>query len=251
MRKPKIPKGNTALQVNEEAFAMLSPGLHSRQRFLDLPCGQGEWLAFLESQHPEAQFFGADLRDDIPAFNFEFRCLDVTCEPLPWADLDQVTSISGIVCFGNHLKFFRDVYSALKPEGLLLVTNDNHWTLRDRLSFLFFGTYKRFPLVYRHREPNTQATSIMTVIDTLEKAGFRIEDIRYTSARLEDYLWIPFALLLGIPQGLRLLLSSKTKNPRFSSKMIRKIYPLKALWCRHYLILARKRVSNPRSSPKH
>lgn len=235
-----IPKGNTALQVNATAFKMLQSSLPDRQRILDLPCGEGEWLGFLKSRHPETKYFGADLRADLPNFNFEFLSLDMTQDHLPWKELDLVTSISGIVCFGNHLRFFREVHKALKPGGQFLVTNDNHWTLRDRFSYLIFGSFKRFPLVYRPREGNTQVTTIMNVLDTLEKAGFKIEDIRYASARFEDYLWVPFAALLWIVQGLAVAAAGAEKNPRFSSGLIRKIYPFKALWCRHYLILAKR-----------
>jgi hypothetical protein len=103
-----------------------------------------------------------------------------------------------------------------------------------------FGTFKRFPLVYRPSEGNTQSTSIMTIVDTLEKAGFKVEDVKYTSARFEDYLWIPFAVVLWIIQGLAVAKAAGGKNPRFSSSFIRRLYPLRALWCRHYLILARK-----------
>lgn len=240
MTKPDIPKGNTALQVNETAFTMLTAYLGDGQRVLDLPCGEGEWLGFLRSQFPQSKYMGADLRADLPQFDFEFLSLDVTREDLPWRDLDLVTSISGIVCFGNHLRFFREAHRALKTGGRFLVTNDNHWTLRDRLHFLLFGTFKRFPLAYRPSEGNTQATTIMTVIDGLEKAGFKVEDVRYTSARFEDYLWLPFALVLWVVQGLAVASAAAGKNPRFSSDFIRRMYPLRALWCRHYLILARK-----------
>lgn len=228
------------MQVNQTAYEMLKSRLPQAQRILDLPCGEGEWLGYLRSQFPDRKFFGADLREDLPNFNFEFLSLDVTREELPWQDLDLVTSISGIVCFGNHLRFFREAHRCLKTGGLLLVTNDNHWTLRDRLSYLLFGSFKRFPLVYRPREGNTQVTSLMTVIDTLEKAGFKIEDVKYTSARFEDYLWIPFAAVLWLIQGLAVAASGAGKNPRFSSGFVRKLYPFKALWNRHYLVLARK-----------
>jgi cyclopropane fatty-acyl-phospholipid synthase-like methyltransferase len=237
----QIPKGNTAVQVNATAFKMLNAGLARRERVLDLPCGEGEWLGFLKSQYPQKTYFGADLRADLPNFDFEFKSLDMTKEALPWKELDLVTSISGIVCFGNHLRFFREVHANLKPGGHFLVTNDNHWTLRDRFYFLIFGSFKRFPLVYRPGEGNTQATTIMNVIDSLEKAGFELEDVRYTSARAEDYLWVPFAAILWLIQGLAVASASGGKNPRFAKNLVKKIYPFKALWCRHYLILAKKK----------
>jgi len=240
MAEVVIPKGNTALQVNQTAFNLLQSQLRDGQRILDLPCGEGEWVNFLRTQYPSSKFYGADLREDLPNFNFEFLSLDMTREDLPWKELDLVTSISGIVCFGNHLRFFREVHRSLKPGGHFLVTNDNHWTLRDRLAFLFFGSFKRFPLVYRHREGNTQVTTVMNVLDTLEKAGFKVEEVRYTSARFEDYLWIPFAAIIWLVQGTAVALSAGKKNPRFSSTFIRRIYPFKALWNRHYMILARK-----------
>ncbi len=233
----RIPKGNTAAQVNETAYQILQEKLPSSKRVLDLPCGEGEWLGYLTANHPQMLAVGVDVRQDISPVNFQFHCLDATKDPLPGPAYDVVTSISGIVCFGNHLKFFRGVGEVLNSQGLFLVSHDNHWTVRDRLSYLLFGTFKRFPVLYRQGEGNTQVTSIMTVLDTMEKAGFDWQKIVYTSVRFEDLLWVPLAALIWLVQFPALVFSKS----RYSSEQRRMIYPFKALYARHYLILAQKK----------
>lgn len=232
-----VPKGNTAAQVNETALKMLSKLLPKTKRILDLPSGEGEWLGYIKKKYPHLQAVGVDVRRDIPSADFEFHSLDVTKDTIPGREYDIVTSISGLVCFGNHLKFFREVGDALNKKGVFLVTHDNHWTVRDRFSYLLFGTFKRFPVLYRAGEGNTQVTNIMTVIDTLEKAGFQWNRIVYTSVRFEDLLWVPFAALLWIFQGPALALAKS----RYTRKQRRMIFPFKALYARHYLILAERK----------
>lgn len=233
-----VPKGNTAVQVNETALKILQKTLPQAKRVLDLPCGEGEWLGYLTAKYPQISGVGVDVRKDIAPTQFQYHCLDATKDSIPGGNYDVVTSISGIVCFGNHLKFFRGVGDILNSKGVFLVTHDNHWTVRDRIYYLLFGTFKRFPVLYREGEGNTQVTNIMTVLDTLEKAGFVWEKIEYTSIRFEDLLWIPFALLVWIFQWPALVLS---KRSRYSKVQRRMIYPFKALYARHYLILTRKK----------
>lgn len=234
---PPVPHGNTAAQVNETALRMLQDLLPKTGRLLDVPCGEGEWLTYLKGRFPQLEAVGVDFRSDIRSGGaFDFHPMDVTQDPLPEGPFDVITSISGLVCFGNHLKFFREVSNRLAEDGVFLVTHDNHWTVRDRVTYLLFGTFKRFPVIYGRNEGNSQATSLMTVLHALENAGFRWEKIVYTSVRAEDYFWLPFAALLWIFQWIAL------RKKRSEAKQSRRIgvFPFRALYCRHYLILAKK-----------
>lgn len=232
----QIPQGNTSAQVNETVFQELQPHLKPGSHLVDVPSGQGEWLQFLAEHFPEVQFSGFDIHPQVTGKGFEYKSMDLTRQSLPQSQYDLATSISGIVCFGNHLHFFRSIHESLKPGGRLFLTNDNHWTLRDRVQFLLFGHFKRFPLVYRPGEGNTQNTSQMAVLDGLSKAGFKVEMVRYMSIRPEDWIWLPLCLALYIFQALKIF--SSPEHPNFPSKW--NIYAPLGLLARHYLIVARK-----------
>lgn len=234
----EIPKGNTAVQVNVAAWELVRDSLAHGRKVLDIPCGEGEWLGFLKSQFPHLRATGMDVRTmSEPPTAYDYIKADITQEPLPGRDYDVITSISGIVCFGDHLAFFRKIRSALKSNGICVITNDNHWTVRDRIHYLLFGTFKRFPVLYRAGEGNTQATTIMTVLDSIERADLEWTEIRYTSIRFEDLLWLPFACLIWCIQAPALFFS----RSRYTRSQRMQIFPFKALYARHYLICAKRK----------
>lgn len=71
----------------------------------------------------------------------------------------MVSSISGIMCFGNTDQFLRHCARQLRPGGLLLITNDNCATVRDRLSYLFLGRARRFQWLYEPGDGIVQQVS--------------------------------------------------------------------------------------------
>jgi SAM-dependent methyltransferase len=242
----QIPQGNTSAQVNRQVFrnieALLSSSnTQSKQlQILDAPCGQAEWIGFLQSQFSQHNYFGADVHEKLESHDLQkkinYQRCDLTKEFLPEKNFDLVTSISGLVCFGNHLHFFRSIYKSLKPGGVLILTNDNHWTLRDRFQFLFSGHFKRFPLMYGDEQGNSQSSSLMTVMHGLSQAQYKIIDVQYMSIRAEDWLWLPLASLVWIFQWPKIIFSREKKN----RPSPRKIFPFKALLARHWLISARR-----------
>jgi hypothetical protein len=57
----------------------------------------------------------------------------------PGPAFDVITSIGGIMCFANTAQFVGNCARRLWQGGLLLVSNDNCLSVRDRLSYLFLA----------------------------------------------------------------------------------------------------------------
>jgi ubiquinone/menaquinone biosynthesis C-methylase UbiE len=235
-----VPRANTQKDVNKTVLGILEQRklLNSSTKILDNPCGQGEWAEFLNSSVGIREIVGIDYSAPIDrASQVRYYKMDSS---LPFAEkisgqkFDVVTCISGIMAFDNFSQYLSECRKLLSPGGVLVITNDNLWTLRDRLSFFFFGRFKRFKLAFNRPEGNWNIVPIQTLLRALEKQNFKIEDVCYTSIYFEDWLMLPFALILYVPQFLYLLLS---KSDQPMSERFR-TYPWRAMIARHYVVTA-------------
>ena len=116
----------------------------------------------------------------------------------------------------------------------MVVTNDNFMTLRDRISFLFFGRFKRFKLCNEVGEGNWNMVSPQAIVMLLQRQGFRDLQIEYTSVYIEDYFLIPLAFLF-YPIFLAYLILHKSTMP-ISKRQ--KLFPFKSMIARHYIVSA-------------
>ncbi|MFM7750848.1 MAG: class I SAM-dependent methyltransferase [Opitutaceae bacterium] len=239
----RVPRGNTCEGVNAGILAHLAtlPADWNGARFLDLPCGRGEFMAAVRETYPGAEVKGADLAADDGRPDLRKTDLSQPFRVFPEITFDVVTSISGVMEFDNTLQFIRSCREHLRSDGLLIITNDNILTTRDRLSFLLLGRVRRFKLYSAPGEPTWKMVSIPNLVRGLEDGGFAIEKIFYTSARPKEWLFLPVALLLWLPLWLHL---RREENLRRNA-ILAQMYPFRSLVCRHYVVVARK-VSNPR-----
>lgn len=241
------PRANTQKDVNTTVWSELSKkfGRSSRFTILDNPCGQGEWLQFVQSQNPNAEAIGVDLfgpeqiSERIPCYKLDSSGDWATNCATP-ESVDIVTCISGVMAFDNLTRYFKQSHSILKSSGLLVVTNDNTWTLRDRISYLFNGRVRRFRLSYNTNEGNWNNVSIAVLVQMLEKSGFEITEIKYTAFYPEDFALLPLALLLWPWQWLYRQIEGTNRQPAFRQRL----YPFSALLARHYVIFAKKSTSS-------
>lgn len=235
-----IPKGNTQKGVNHHIYHLLEKGVDLKKplKMIDVPCGDGTFAAFIKKNHPQVQMTGIDFFADAKNQGFEFfkaSAHDYFRDQKP-TNVDVLTCISGIMCFDGIVELFHAFHQALKPGGLLVVTNDNVMTVRDRLSFLFFGQFKRFKLCYEKNEGNWNLVLPQALRMLFVRHKFKNINVKYTSTYTEDYLFLPLALLI-YPFFFIYLMTRK--NPMSRAER-RKLFPFSSLLARHYVISGEK-----------
>ncbi len=225
--------------INSEVASYLTshPERHSFQKFLDAPCGDGRFVRLAKEHFPQGLVRGADIIRFPSMEESLWRKVDAT-RPFALADapFDVVTSICGVMDFDNTANFLEMCAKHLRPGGLLIVTNDNVLSLRDRLSFLFFGRFKRFASFFRPGDPTFKAILIQELHKLVLEQGLEIQLVRYCCVRAEDWLLLPFALPLFLVQALHHLLAKHPIPLRERFQLV----PLQALTHRHYFFVCRK-----------
>ncbi len=237
-----IPRGNTQPGVIQKIYDFLEP-LHLKPKLiLDIPCGKGEFLAFLQKIFPESQTVGVDLFETpLPEIKNSFIQSDMR----NWSfaadkKFDLIFSVSGIMQCDDLFGFFEKSHQHLTQGGRLFVTNDNVMTLRDRFSFFFFGEVKRFRKYFSKNEGNWNLVLIPALFKHFESQGFKNIEIHYCSIKPEDILFAPLVPLFMSFDLFHLLV---TKSDWPLSKRFR-VYNWKHYLYRHYFITGTKESSN-------
>jgi len=240
-----VPRGNTQKHVNRDVLAYLlhhqAERLNQPVRWLDLPCGQGEFLGQVRRFFAKPNLWGADVRPAPPAVpgglaGYEATDLSRQFPFEPGPEFDVITSISGIMCFANTAQFVSNCARRLRPGGLLLVSNDNCLSLRDRLSYLFSGRVRRFRLLFEPDEGNFQLVQHQELKRLFDINGIRLTHVVYTARYIEDLLYLPLALLLW-PWQWWLLRRTRSST---GWELRRQLFGFKSLLHRHYFFVGEK-----------
>lgn len=237
----QLERGNTCPGVNAEILRYLGRRLdrESKLRFLDVPCGDGLFLQSAARIFPNSERFGADLSAAVVPRETvaEFVAIDAAREHLPktLGKFDVITSISGVMEFGNALFFLEGLREILTDNGILIVSNDNLLSIRDRLLYAFFGRtsqYKGFVGDF----PTWKPIPLDVLIRTLREAGLAPLDLKFIPPNIREYLWTPIALPI---YGIQRLYDrfSGFDNANNSGLHLR---PFNSLISRHYIIACRK-----------
>lgn len=237
----KILKGNTQFGVNLSIIRFLAELSHKKKlkRFLDAPCGQGEFLQNIKTVFPEADIEGHDLYSEPhPQVSSYFHKTDLKnlFKDSKGEKFDVITNISGVMVTDHVSTFIYEAREHLNSQGLLIITNDNILTLRDRFSFLILGHTKRFRLFYSTNEGNWNLVLIQGLWKNLKEQNYELLKVEYLSIYKEDYLWLPVAILI-YPI---LLLQLKFGKGDMNFKSRKMLFPFKSLLGRHYIIYAQK-----------
>ena len=242
----QVPRGNTQKHVNRDVLADLlrheAPRLQQPAlRWLDAPCGAGEFLAQVRRFFPQAALSGTDVRAEAPAVPgdpVQYVRGDLS-RGVPFAEaapFDVVTSISGIMCFANTAQFVAGCAERLRPGGLLLVSNDNCLTVRDRLSYLHSGRVRRFKLLFEPDEGNFQLVQHQELKRLFDINGIALRRVVYTSFYTEDLLYLPLALLLWPWQWWQLRRARSSTGHALRGQL----FGFKSLLYRHYFFVGEK-----------
>lgn len=239
----RVPRGNTQTNVNREVLRYLleRSGLGPASRVLDAPCGEGAFLAVLRRCWPGAALAGCDLLPAGPPVpGLRYQPVDLT-QPFDLSDgqpFDLVTSISGIMMFGNTRTFVASCAQQLRPGGVLIITNDNVLGARDRLSYLLMGRVRFFKLLFDTHEAMPQFVQQQELKRLFEEHGVELEEVHYTSFYAKDWFFWPLALLLFPFQWLYL----RSVSSPTSQALRQQMFGFRSLVGRHYIFVGRKRA---------
>ncbi|MFD1470714.1 class I SAM-dependent methyltransferase [Hymenobacter caeli] len=238
-----VPRGNTQINVNREVLRYLleRSGLGPASRALDAPCGKGEFLAVLRRCWPGATLAACDLLPEGPPVpGLRYQQTDLT-QPFDLSEgqpFDLVTSISGVMMFGNTRNFVASCAAQLRPGGVLIMTNDNILAMRDRVSYLLLGRVRHFPLLFDTDENMPQLVQQQELKRLFEVNDVELQEVIYTALYPKDWLFMPLALLLYPVQWLYL-----RRLPHGTSQKLRhQMFGLSSLLKRHYIFIGRKRA---------
>ena len=232
----QIPRGNTAPGVNRAIieYLLLTRKRDAGETVLDVPCGNCDFLDSLKSILPNFATFGADID---PPENRDHQILkaDLTGQHRLGFDtkFSLITCISGLMEFDNTLSFLKQLRQYITDDGILIVTNDNLLSVKDRVLYFFSGRFRQYPMFVADDAPTWKILPLQNLLRILKDAGFEASEIRYVPAKWTEWLWLPVALPIYLFQSLAFALD-KNSLP-YKEKAAR--YPFASLLSRHYLVI--------------
>src|SRR6185369_8836576 len=169
----KIERGNTSPGVNREIIEYLL-SLNENfdgKRFLDIPCGEGTFLQAVKDFFPDAETAGSDIHSPPVAFSHDFLQIDAqqAFSLKTEKKIKVITCISGVMEFDNTLSFFEQLKENLAENGLLVVTNDNLLSVRDRILYLFFGRFRQYHLFIQTDKPTWKILPLQNLLRILSE----------------------------------------------------------------------------------
>lgn len=232
-----VEKGNTQKDVNKKILEFLIDQANPPSSLFDAPCGEGEFLIAFRRFFPQARLAGQDLfAKPLTEIKEVFSRGDLKSAFVDQKNYDVITCISGVMVFDHVSSYIEKAATRLNPQGYLILTNDNILTVRDRLSFLFFGQLKRFKLIYSPQEGNWNVVLIQALWKLVKANKLKLVKVEYTSFYPEDFLFLPLALLLYPIWWCKIYFS----RGEMDSTTRRQLFPFAALLARHYIIYAQK-----------
>ncbi|MEP7076408.1 MAG: methyltransferase domain-containing protein [Acidobacteriota bacterium] len=231
-----IPRGNTAPGVNRTVIDYLSTKIDraTQAAVLDVPCGNGEFIAAVTTLFPGLTAVGVDIA---PPDREGFVKADLSSsEELKFETrFDVITSISGVMEFDNTLNFLRRLREIIADDGLLIVTNDNLLSVRDRVLYFFSGRFRQYPMFIADDAPTWKILPLQNLMRILRDAGFETAEIRYVPAKWTEWFWLPIALPIYLSQNLAFALGRDAVP--YKEKAAR--YPFVSLFSRHFILICR------------
>lgn len=240
----QIERGNTCAGVNAAILEYLVNNLpgSGQLRFLDVPCGDGSFLLSAKRLFPLSEVVGADIEPQTnkPGKPDKFCKFDAACQRLPEniGKFDVITSISGIMEFGNTQFFLSNLCDLLKDSGILIISNDNLLSVRDRLLYLLFGRTGQYPGIASRNNPTWKPIPIAALLRLAIEAGLEPVNLFFVLPGRSEFLWSPLAIPVYCIQMIYDKLSGFDARNEFGFRL----HPLISLYSRHYFITCRKRT---------
>ena len=121
-----------------EELQVFIPYLQDNFKVLDLGCGNGRLLKVLQESGKKFDYLGIDFADNLiteakkqwPDFNFQVGEMEnLKLAPESFEMIFLIASFHHLQNRKDRIKVLNNIYQALKPEGLLFMTN---WDLRQK-----------------------------------------------------------------------------------------------------------------------
>lgn len=232
----RIKRGNTAPGVNRALIEYLLSTGDVKGPVLDVPCGSGVFLDSLKDFFPDIETFGIDID---PPERSAHKLLKADLSSRDQITIENkfnvVTSISGVMEFDNTLNFLKQLRDHIAEDGLLIVTNDNLLSVRDRVLYLLTGRFRQYPMFVADNAPTWKILPLQNLLRILIDAGFELMEIRYVRVKPTEWLWLPPALPIYLFQ----MLSFALGKDKLSYKEKAARYPFASLFSRHYFVTCR------------
>jgi 2-polyprenyl-3-methyl-5-hydroxy-6-metoxy-1,4-benzoquinol methylase len=192
------PQERTTANTHCVVAEVLS-GLEGCRRVLDIPCGEGAFVARIANAGLEVH--AADCRDLVEVAGAVFHRADMN-QRLPYADdqFDAVISIDGIEHLENPFGFVRECARILRPGGSLIVSTPNVSSLRSRWRWFLTGFHNKCKSPLNESAPSPShhvgMISFPRLRYMLHTNGFQITAVRSNRIKPVSWAyapWIPLA----------------------------------------------------------
>jgi len=187
------PREQTSRHTHRVAAELLAAEPACR-RVLDVPCGEGAFLARVRALGRDGH--GADLESRLRVAGVPFVAADMNAA-LPFTDaaFDAVVSLDGIEHLERPFDFVRECGRVLAPGGVLILSTPNVSALRSRWRWLWTGFHNKGKTPLDETGPTPwHHVNLMAFPElryALHRNGFRISAIRTNRIKLVSWLYLP------------------------------------------------------------
>ena len=164
------------------------------RRLLDVPCGEGAFLARV--QRPGLACYGADIADRLTVPGARVVRADMN-GGLPFGPgaFDAVVCLDGIEHLERPFDFVRECRRVLRPRGVLIVSTPNISALRSRWRWLLTGFHNKGKVPLNECDPNpwhhVSLLSFPALRYLLHREGFALRSIATNRIKAVSWLYLP------------------------------------------------------------
>ncbi|HXQ27964.1 MAG TPA: class I SAM-dependent methyltransferase [Gemmatimonadales bacterium] len=163
-------------------------------RVLDIPCGEGAFLA--RAQRAGHVGYGVDIANRLEGRGVRFARADMN-GGLPFAAgaFDAVVCIDGIEHLERPFDFVHECRRVLRPGGVLIVSTPNISALRSRWRWLLTGFHNKQKVPLNEADPtpwhHVSLLSFPMLRYMLHREGFELRTIATNRIKAVSWLYLP------------------------------------------------------------
>jgi SAM-dependent methyltransferase len=170
-------------------------------RVLDVPCGEGAFLA--RAQQAGLVCYGVDIANRLALEGVRFARADMNAGlPFAPAVFDAVVCIDGIEHLERPFDFVRECRRVLRPGGALIVSTPNISALRSRWRWLLTGFHNKQKVPLNECDPtpwhHVSLLSFPMLRYVLHREGFELRAIATNRIKAVSWLYLPLWPLVAV-----------------------------------------------------